>query len=415
MSPVILCVDDEPFSLKLLESMLEPTGCRVIEANDGLEALEIIGTRKIDLVLTDVVMPGVDGFETCRRIKGDERYRHIPVVMVTALGSKADRIVGIEAGADDFLCKPFDHSEVLARVKVLLRTRQLDAMLEDSYSNILDLTSFGSEMLSSFHPAGFDLMSQIDRLANQMIRKDPQIPGRPKTMLVRIPGHEWVWHRYAYLSGRLEKSSCYLNAPLDISERGASAYNNLRSLPELSSLVESLDFLGIDCREMVSYLSGMVCIFALDYGRNVTPYDAAVLENLAMQTLFFMQLAAQIGEREDAFFYTVRSLARAAEANDEDTGDHIMRVGEYCAILAKKLGQPEGYVESIRVQAVLHDVGKVHIPTEIQKKPGRLDPEEREIMKRHTVMGAKIIGNHPKFEIARRIALSHHERWDGTG
>jgi HD-GYP domain-containing protein (c-di-GMP phosphodiesterase class II) len=134
-----------------------------------------------------------------------------------------------------------------------------------------------------------------------------------------------------------------------------------------------------------------------------------------MQTLFFMHLAIQIKESDDAFAYTVHSLARASEVNDEDTGDHILRVGEYCAIVAQRLGLGEHLVKTIKLQATLHDVGKVHIPMEILKKPGALDPEEWNIMRRHTVKGAKIIGDHPKFEIARQIALSHHERWDGSG
>lgn len=248
VNPVILCVDDEPGNLKLLERTLGSSRYQVIKANDGREALEIIASRKVDLVLTDILMPGIDGFETCRRIKGDERYRHIPVVIITALKSKADRIHGIEAGADEFLAKPYDHGEVLARVKMLLRTKQLDEMLYD-----------------------------------------------------------------------------------------------------------------------------------------------------------------------DAFANTVHSLARASEANDEDTGDHILRVGEYCAIVAERLGLAEQWVRSIKLQATLHDVGKVHIPSYILKKPGELTPEEWIIMKQHTIMGAKIIGDHPKFSIAKQIALSHHERWDGSG
>jgi CheY-like chemotaxis protein len=87
-NPTVLCVDDEPANLRLLERMLGTVGYRVLKANDGRQALEIIASSRVDLVLTDVMMPGIDGLETCRRIKEDERYRHIPVVMITALGSR---------------------------------------------------------------------------------------------------------------------------------------------------------------------------------------------------------------------------------------------------------------------------------------------------------------------------------------
>ena len=218
--PVILCVDDEPANLRLLERTLGTADYLVLKANDGREALAIIGSRRIDLVLTDIMMPGIDGFETCRRIKEDEKYRHIPVIMITALGSKADRIRGIEMGADEFLAKPFDHGEVLARVKMLLRTKELDEMLVDSYSNIRHLTTFGSDIMTSFSPSGFDLMSQIDSLANQIIRKDAEVPGRPSTVLVRIAeGRSFAWHRYICSSGRLKRSDIDLCAPLGMTDR----------------------------------------------------------------------------------------------------------------------------------------------------------------------------------------------------
>ena len=236
MKPVILCVDDEPGNLRLLERTLDPHGYTVVTAGNGREALDLINSRKIDLVLTDVLMPKIGGFETCRRIKEDERYRHIPVVIITALGSKSDRIRGIEAGADDFLSKPFDHSEVLARVKMLLRTKQLDEMLGNSYSNIQNLTSFGSHIMTSFSPSRFDLMAQIDSLANQIIRKNADDAGKPSTVLVRIfDGHAFAWHRYVHDSGRLERSGIDLSTPLGISDESeinARFSNNPKTIPQ---------------------------------------------------------------------------------------------------------------------------------------------------------------------------------------
>ena len=118
---------------------------------------------------------------------------------------------------------------------------------------------------------------------------------------------------------------------------------------------------------------------------------------------------------EDAFTYLIRSLARAAEANDIDTGNHILRVGEYSALIARELGMPEKFIENIRLQATLHDVGKVHVPSHILKKEGRLNEAEMEEMKKHTTFGAMIIGDHPHLEFGRRIALCHHEKWNGAG
>ena len=121
----ILCVDDEPANLSLLEAMLSPRGYDVVTASNGQDALEKIQAGGIDLCLLDVMMPAMDGFEVCKRIKGDEAHRNVPVVLVTAYTDRENRIRGIQAGAEDFISKPLDTGEVLARVKMLLHVQSL--------------------------------------------------------------------------------------------------------------------------------------------------------------------------------------------------------------------------------------------------------------------------------------------------
>ena len=123
MSARILVVDDILPNVKLLEAKLSNEYFDVITAYDGYQALELVHRDSPDLVLLDVMMPGIDGFEVCRRIKADPAVAHIPVVMVTALGDVADRVQGLEAGADDFLTKPVDDIALFARVRSLLRLK----------------------------------------------------------------------------------------------------------------------------------------------------------------------------------------------------------------------------------------------------------------------------------------------------
>ncbi|HNW45169.1 MAG TPA: response regulator [Elusimicrobiales bacterium] len=239
----ILTVDDEEVNLDLIEALLTPAGYEVVTACNGKEALETLARKNIDLILLDINMPVMDGFEVCRRVKQDPRSRHIPVIMLTALADHESRMRGMEAGAEEFLHKPADHAELLLRVGNMLRA----------------------------------------------------------------------------------------------------------------------------------------------------------------------------AEYEDAFNYAIMALARAAEANDLDTGNHILRVGEFSAHIARELGQSDKFVEDIRLQATLHDVGKVHIPSHILKKPGRLTAGEMEEMKKHPAFGAAIIGEHLHLAMGRSIALNHHEKYDGTG
>src|SRR4030043_503603 len=218
----ILCVDDEPANLKLLEAALIPRGYEVIKAKNGEEALERIKDQEIDLILLDVMMPKIDGFEVCKRLKGDPLTQLIPIVMVTALADKESRIKGLEKGANDFLTKPVDTSQKLQLV------------------------------------AGY---------------------------------------------------------------------------------------------------------------------------------------------------------------KDEETADHIKRIGHYCSLLAKHIGWSDADAEVIFYAGPMHDIGKVGIPSDILLKPGKLSPEEFSLMKTHTLIGGRILAGSKSnlLQMAERITLTHHERWDGSG
>ncbi|WFU10185.1 PleD family two-component system response regulator [Rhizobium sp. CB3090] len=125
MTARILVVDDVPANVKLLEARLLAEYFDVLTAEDGLRALAICESTQVDLVLLDIMMPGMDGFEVCERLKSDPRTSHIPVVMVTALDQPADRVRGLKAGADDFLTKPVNDLQLISRVKSLLRLKTL--------------------------------------------------------------------------------------------------------------------------------------------------------------------------------------------------------------------------------------------------------------------------------------------------
>ena len=125
MSARILIVDDQPTSVKMLAAKLTNEYYQVLTAADGSAALEAVERDAPDLVLLDVMMPGMDGFDVCRRIKQNPKHTHIPVVIVTALGSQEDRVRGLKAGADDFLTKPVDDTTLFARVRSLVRLKHM--------------------------------------------------------------------------------------------------------------------------------------------------------------------------------------------------------------------------------------------------------------------------------------------------
>jgi signal transduction histidine kinase len=143
----ILIVDDEEQNRVLLEDLLSSHGYRVVTAADGAQGLAAVKAESPDLILLDVMMPGQDGFEVCRQVKADPATWFIPVVLVTALSEREDRIRGIEAGADDFLSKPIHRWELLTRTKSLLRVKGLRDDLQTSYEQLKKLEELRDRLI----------------------------------------------------------------------------------------------------------------------------------------------------------------------------------------------------------------------------------------------------------------------------
>ena len=131
---VVVAVDDSEFALAAIEEMVEGEGHIFHAAQDGEQALDLIAKTNPDVVLMDVVMPETNGFELCQQIKADVTTRMIPVVLVTGLDSREDRLQGIEAGCDDFMVKPFDQIQLRARIRALARNKRLNENLDDAVS-----------------------------------------------------------------------------------------------------------------------------------------------------------------------------------------------------------------------------------------------------------------------------------------
>jgi len=129
-TPVVLVVDDNVQNLELLQAYLEDIDCETIPAYDGPEALEIVAGQKPDLILLDIMMPKMSGFEVCKRVKNDPKTCHIPVIMVTALNEIGDIERALDCGTDDFLSKPINRTELLLRVRTMLKLKHLSDKLE---------------------------------------------------------------------------------------------------------------------------------------------------------------------------------------------------------------------------------------------------------------------------------------------
>jgi len=275
MKPRIIAVDDDPGVLDVLMQMLVYHGDDVLIFTSGAAALEAAKSKLPDLILLDIAMPDMNGLELCRHLKQDPELADIPVIFLSGLDATEDKVRGFQAGAVDYIAKPFQLEEVQARVSTHLK---------------------------------------------------------------------------------------------------------------LSSLRHKLEY----------------------------------------QKLVEMK-AREVSEAQQATIFT---LAKLAELRDDDTGGHLERVRDYCALLAQQLGDGSPYADHISAEFIdciqhaspLHDIGKVAIPDRILLKPDRLTTEEFEVMKTHAVIGAENMqtvfnryADNPFIGMGIEIALYHHERWDGSG
>ncbi len=182
--------------------------------------------------------------------------------------------------------------------------------------------------------------------------------------------------------------------------------------PEIGSVLPSAVRNFITCRISGETPGAMI---AFNFPGAATDYDADVLRGLGVVIGSLITLSDQVRETEKAFIYTIEALARACEAAEEHTGQHILRVNRYAGALAAAAGAPVEFVEAVSFSAQMHDVGKIKIPVAILLKQGPLDDGEMELMKMHPVFGERILGDSPRLQVAREIAIAHHENWDGSG
>lgn len=192
MTARVLVVDDILANVKLLEARLKAEYFEVLTATSGFEALEIADRADCDIIILDVMMPGLDGFETCRRLKANPRTAHVPVVMVTALDQPSDRVTCLEAGADDFLTKPIRDVALLTRVKNLVRLKRLldelrgRAASRDQLSDASNYGAPGAPVTGKLLLVD-DRASSYERIRNTLSRRfDVSVHTDPETALFHI-------------------------------------------------------------------------------------------------------------------------------------------------------------------------------------------------------------------------------------
>jgi HD-GYP domain-containing protein (c-di-GMP phosphodiesterase class II) len=163
------------------------------------------------------------------------------------------------------------------------------------------------------------------------------------------------------------------------------------------------------------YSVNKLIIVGINYYKPVTSYDSSIIKAITIYYDLMKTIKFNINELEQSFDYTTNALARAAEVNDDSTGNHIKRVNIFSKLLAEEMGMDKKFIKNIYNSGQMHDVGKIYIDRNILAKPGKLLDNEFEDMKKHTIYGEKIIGDSDHLSMSAEIARNHHEKYDGTG
>ncbi|HIJ87300.1 MAG TPA: response regulator [Desulfuromonadales bacterium] len=432
MDMSILYVEDDKAVREGMHEFLGRRFDQIFLAENGAAGLDAYRINAPDIVMTDINMPVMDGLDMIRAIL--EQNDKAAIIVTSAYNEAVYLLGAIELGVSHYLMKPLDRDKLDASLKhcieIVQKTRTLNERENTTnafYQTINTLLDCGEKNITNAICLDSELERQLDQMIENILGCGVATTSHSPASLIMTLTHgltgqpQWLW--YEMEKDRSLQKACYLDHPklnLDapVGSHALFFVNDGEPLPDdplLRLFVEHFDRHGKKLRNLIWYRNGSRIIFALDYPAPVTAGDAVVIKNLAMQIRFLDTISAEHHQTEEAFLYTITSLARAAEVNDEDTGNHILRVGQYCAAICRQIGYPDTMAKIIEQQSRLHDVGKIHISAEILKKPGKLADDEMSLMREHPVLGARIIGMHPRLEIARSIALHHHEHWDGSG
>jgi response regulator RpfG family c-di-GMP phosphodiesterase len=431
MDMSILYVEDDDVIREGMHEFLNRRFNQVLVAENGAVGLDLYRNNSPDIVMTDIQMPIMNGLEMTRAIlENNDRA----AIIVTSAFNEANYLFGaIELGISHYLLKPLEREKLegslqqcVEMVRKSRTIREREDTITEAYKAIDTLIDQGEKSVNNITSPDIDIWQQQDDMLESFLQNGGGTKAHRPTTLVLTRTHglkgDPTWLSYKIVKNTPTQKSCFLEPPqLFLGTSGNHTLyciNEGEALPDdllLREVVEKFASHGERVRNLVWYCCDNRIICALNYPGQVAASDSVVIKNLAIQTRYMDAISAQCQQTDEAFIYTITSLARAAEANDEDTGNHILRVGEYCTAISRQLGYSDEMANIIGRQSQLHDVGKIHILPEILNKPGKLTDEEMLLMREHPIFGAKIIGDHPRLEIARTIALQHHECWDGSG
>jgi len=427
----VLVVDDEPSILELSWKVLAKEGYSITTAHSGCEALKRAKGEKFDLLVTDIIMPEMDGLELLQRLR--ELYPDIAAVIITGYGTMENAINSLKQGAQGFIVKPFTPDELKIALSQVLEKSRL--MRENSRLRVLRPLFDISKSLISETKLSELLSHTVDTLVEEtkadmvslmLLDKETQEPsirvshGFPKEMLVTA---RWVAERgEPLLLPDMEHAEPHIQGELSESAIGPALCLPLLVKGKVSGVLTLAKLAGKEpFRQSDLELLSMLCNQLAIVIENIKLFDKLTTHKQELE-----RTCKELGEQatalndkkqqlESAYLEIAKTLALTLEACDPYTRGHSERVVQFARQIALQINLSRKERELIDIAARLHDIGKLAIRNEILLKPDVLTPSERAEVQRHPTKAVEMLRFLDFLKGALPIIEHHHERYDGKG
>lgn len=424
----ILVVDDEAINRLLLVTALKKRSFETMEAKNGTEALQLVEQWNPHMVLLDVMMPDLTGFEVCRTLKNRPGSAYLPIILVTALHSQEDVEQGIAAGADEFISKPVDINELMVRVRTLLKISEMQHVIEEHPI----LAGFGR----TSGDEDFDLSSsrlgcsEADHLIQSMLKSNLAGPGeeRNKPAAIYLSLGFGNWHCRGRLYNRdgdeIREQEYLIDFPDDaIASLGSwqegvflSNWQDRAESPEAYRNLLPPDLAAWEggVQNFLLYAEGDQRIIFMNFGRRLQLFDLTWYRHLGSYISMLIRIFAKMGQKEEEYLALARSLGNITEIKDGDPGKHE-RIRHLVTLMCRNVGCSGGYSETLVDAVGLYDIGKLLMDQSILSKDGPLSEREWDLVRKTPQLAALVIEDLPRLATAREIAVNLYERYDGSG
>jgi len=415
----VVVVDKDCEKGRAFRENIEKIGYKTIFLSSAEELIEKFENLAPNLIAAFVDLPGMDGIALCRTVKTNASWDAVPIVLVSNNSDSQNIIKAFDCGADDFISSECSQDEMRARLDKCLKIHsalQSEKTLKSSLSNIVAEAEIA---LEDFRRSPWNFKNVKSILAQSILLPSHE-RNPPRILAVR----EKQASERGVLFQRLDDGSiretslsshcddcCLCSLNYD-----SWAYADLRWGNGDDSIIPN-DLSGA-FQKIKNFAAARTiggCIAAFDFHDGAGRSDAEALQSAAARIRLNTEISAAVSEAESSWTMLLSLLAGICEPEYANPGAHAHRISMFSAFLASEMGMSSSFVKTIAYSAQLHDLGKIKIPIWLLKKSEPLTVDEFEVIKEHAALGAEMIKGIPRLELAVEIAMSHHERWDGTG